>query len=360
MKINFRISISILMAALVVLLTPTWANAQSRVVSSERVASTRNEFGQPVAYVIRHGQTFDELWQHNPNSAIGWLHMADSNPARTFVGITATQNSLGQPVVFVVDSQFNIFEHNPSNGGNGWLGLRTARVPDISGQISATQTDDGQPAVFAVTRSSELWSWFQTAARFSDGWTQMTTAANYRGIGATRNEFGQASVFVVDGSGELFEFNRALGGNNWRSLSNQCNCTGEIAATQNATGKPVVFVLDAILSLWHFNSDAGGWSLLSSEGNFVALSATRNYNGNPVVFADDGSARVWEWDREFGDLFAGNGWALLSPLTNVWGGVAAVQNRNGEATVFAVDNAPILWQFDPSFGGTGWQPLHSL
>jgi hypothetical protein len=181
---------------------PYWTELTPASVS--QISATHNSAGEPVVFAAI-ASAGNSLWQYNPMFNPALAHSAYWNeltPAPVSQ-ISATQNALGDPVVFatIASAGNSLWQYNPVFGPGASVGLQwTELTPAAVGDISAGQNANGDAMVFAVVASAgnSLWEYntlINPTAPISFHWAQLTPSAVSQ-ISATQDSNG-AAVFAA-------------------------------------------------------------------------------------------------------------------------------------------------------------------
>ncbi len=235
-------------------------------------------------------QYLNTLWEYTP--AIGWNELSTGS----FRQISAASNSIGDPVVFGVLTDGELWENSSLFGGWKQLSVAGSIV-----SVSAVTDGAGNDDVFAVTVAGPNNLWEHTPA---GGWAELS-AGNFRQISAGRNGAGQAVVYGVLADQSLYEVSTGF----LQELSGPGTIVGVAAA-----GPDEVFAITTAgpNNLWE-HTLSSGWTE-TSPGHFASISATQTATGHDEVFGVLTDSEFWAYDP----FFAGTGWQQL-----LGGGAAA-------------------------------------
>jgi hypothetical protein len=277
--------------------------------------------GTQVAGVASPNQT---LWEYDP--AFPGSHWVEVS-SNAFGSISATHDPQGNPVVFATwavqrdpgtgepttySQTLWEYDDNSTPGNGTWTFLSGS--PWTWASISATQDALGNAVVFAISAPTDgsmtqtLWEYdpaFQWAC-----WSTQPFAS----ISATRDGLSRPVLFgVVLGltpaySSSVWEWTAAT--NTWTNVSASSGSQFvTISATQSGPGNaPVLFAIvfgmqsqqdPSGQALDYYN---GTWTPISISQN-ASLSATRDALGNEVVFGVLTDQLVWEYDLAFGQPY---------------------------------------------------------
>jgi hypothetical protein len=297
--------------------TDAWDTQVAHFSMFPSVSATQNSRGDPVTFIISAND--GTLWEYDRDFTPG----SGANPycqqisTGQFSASSATQDASGNAVVFAVlsgthvagvpDYNQTLWEYDPAFPGTHWVQLLSSLFSSSSpfGAISATRDAQGRPALFAV-------------------------------MAAQRNP-ADGSTLTNSQTLWLYDDNSGPGQGNWSELLT--SPWAAVSATRDAGGAPVTFAITAppdgtmTQSLWEHTG--ANWNEISSSP-FTAVSATRDGSNNPVVFGiletpGTYANTIWEW----------------SATTNMMTGLSTpgqfYQFTSLSATQEGSGNAPVLF-----------------
>ena len=291
------------------------------------VSATVNSNGDPVLFAILSN---GNIWENNPQFSPG-----NPNPANywkevspgAFTAIGATRNSNGDPVVFAISSSGGLYENNPEFGNprdtnpkDYWQTVVSASATSIS----ATQTSNGDSRVFVIGSAYtangpvsgvlELWVQPPATGNTYNTYVEVISPGSYTAISATRNTNGNEVVYGIFG-GLLYENNPQFNPNNPNPES------------------------------WWELLSSNTFDGLNTYDTFTAISATQDANGNPVVYGILSNGQLAENNPEFSS--AANNWQTVS--TGTFAAISASRNVNGDPDVFAILSDTNVWENNDIF-----------